>query len=295
MRRLRLVIGVAVLGLLVTRLGTGPFVAGLHALDGRSLLVVFVVTAATTVCGAWRWRLVARGLGLHLPLRTAVAASYRSQLLNSTLPGGVVGDVHRGVQHGRDVRQTGRALRAVGWERLWGQAVQVAVAVVVLLALPSPVRSSMPRVLLVAAVAVAVACLVVPLAVPVVRSDLRAMADGLNAVLLLSLLVVLGHVGVFLVAARTAGLDAAPGRLLPLALLVLLAMAVPANVAGWGPREGVAAWSFGAAGLSASAGVETAVVYGVLVLVASLPGAAVLVVEAVRRRSPAPEREVARA
>ena len=178
MRRLQLVIGLAVLGLLVARLGTGPFVAGLGALDGRSLLVVSVVTAATTVCGAWRWRLVARGLGLHLPLRTAVAASYRSQLLNSTLPGGVVGDVHRGVRHGRDVRQTGRALRAVGWERLWGQAVQVAVAVVVLLALPSPVRSSMPRVLLVAAVAVAVACLVVPLAVPVVRSDLRAMGGA---------------------------------------------------------------------------------------------------------------------
>ncbi len=59
-------------------------------------------------------------------------------------------------------------------------------------------------------------------------------------------------------------------------------MGVPANVGGFGPREGVAAWAFGAAGLTATEGVATAVVYGALVLVASLPGAAVLVVRRIR-------------
>ena len=57
---------------------------------------------------------------------------------------------------------------------------------------------------------------------------------------------------------------------------MLLAAALP-NVGGWGPREGVTAWAFAAAGLGASLGVATAVVYGVMVFVASLPGAAVLV------------------
>ena len=70
--------------------------------------------------------------------------------------------------------------------------------------------------------------------------------------------------------------------MLPLALLVLLAAALP-NVGGWGPREGVTAWAFAAAGLGASLGVATAVVYGVMVLFASLPGAAVLVVDSVYR------------
>ena len=54
-------------------------------------------------------------------------------------------------------------------------------------------------------------------------------------------------------------------------------MSVPTNIAGWGPREGVAAWAFAAAGLGAAQGVATAVVYGVMVLVATLPGAVVLV------------------
>ena len=59
------------------------------------------------------------------------------------------------------------------------------------------------------------------------------------------------------------------------------AAALP-NVGGWGPREGVTAWAFAAAGLGASLGVATAVVYGVMVLVASLPGAAVLVAAELR-------------
>ena len=70
-------------------------------------------------------------------------------------------------------------------------------------------------------------------------------------------------------------MTAPPSQMLPLALLVMLAAALP-NVGGWGPREGVTAWAFAAAGLGASLGVATAVVYGVMVLVASLPGAAVL-------------------
>jgi glycosyltransferase 2 family protein len=63
----------------------------------------------------------------------------------------------------------------------------------------------------------------------------------------------------------------------PIALIVMLAAVLP-NVGGWGPREGVTAWIFGAAGLHAQRGIATAVVYGVMVLVASLPGAVVLVV-----------------
>jgi hypothetical protein len=95
--------------------------------------------------------------------------------------------------------------------------------------------------------------------------------------------VVAGHTATFLIAARTAGSTASPVRMLPLALLVLLVMGVPLNVGGWGPREGVAAWAFGAVGLSAVQGVATAVVYGAMVLVAGLPGAVVLVAAWLRR------------
>jgi len=91
-----------------------------------------------------------------------------------------------------------------------------------------------------------------------------------------SLLVVTGHAVTFVIAARTAGATAPLSELFPLALLAMLAMVLP-SVAGWGPREGATAWAFAAAGLGGELGVATAVVYGVMVLVASLPGALVLV------------------
>ncbi len=142
------------LAVLVWRLGTGPFLDGVRTVDGRALAAAAGIAVLTTVCCAWRWKIVAGGLGVDLSLPAAVAAYYRSQFLNVTLPGGVVGDVHRGVSHGRDVRDVGRGLRAVAWERSAGQVVQVVLTVVVLLALPSPVRSSMPLVAIAVVVAV---------------------------------------------------------------------------------------------------------------------------------------------
>jgi len=89
-------------------------------------------------------------------------------------------------------------------------------------------------------------------------------------------------------AARATGVEVGLGTLVPLALVVLAGSAIPANVAGWGPREGVAAWAFAATGLGATAGVTAAAAYGALVLFAALPGAVVLVVQGFRGRHPAP-------
>src|SRR4051812_18065853 len=94
--------GAGILAVVVWRVGTGPFLDGIGMVTGWSLLAATAITAATTVCSAWRWSVVSRGLGSRLPLRAAIPAYYRSQFLNCVLPGGVVGDVHRGVRQGRD-------------------------------------------------------------------------------------------------------------------------------------------------------------------------------------------------
>src|SRR5207247_11162728 len=97
----RLAGGAAILAVLVWRLGTGPFIDGLQAINVWSVLAAAGITLLTTVLCAWRWTIVARGLGVGIPLPTAIAAYYRSQFLNTALPGGVLGDVHRGVRHGQ--------------------------------------------------------------------------------------------------------------------------------------------------------------------------------------------------
>jgi uncharacterized membrane protein YbhN (UPF0104 family) len=292
------------LAVLVWRLGTGPFLDGVRAVDGRALAAAAGIGLLTTLGSAWRWKTVADGLGVDLSLPAAVAAYYRSQFLNVTLPGGIVGDVHRGVSHGRDVRDVNHALRAVAWERCAGQVVQVALTVVVLLALPSPVQSSMPLVAIAvvgAALGVGIVARARPAGGRSAWSRLRDAAardihDALLArrawlgIALASALVVAGHTITFLIAARTAGITASPSQMLPIALLVMMAMVLP-SVAGWGPREGVTAWAFGAAGLGAQRGVTAAVVYGIMVFVATLPGAAVLVVAWFRRTRPPGRKE----
>jgi uncharacterized membrane protein YbhN (UPF0104 family) len=289
-RWIRIGVAAAVLAAVVWRLGAGPFVDGVRAVDGRALLAAVLVGLLTTVCCAWRWTVVARGLGIRLALPAAIGAYYRSVFLNLTLPGGIVGDVHRGVRHGRDEHDVGRGLRVVAWERTAGQVVQAVLTIAVLLVLPSPVRSSMPLVAG-AVLALAVGVFLLGRVRPgagrsrlararhAVASDLRAgllHRKALPAIALASAVVVLGHAATFLIAARTTGITAPPSRVLPLALLVLLAGVLP-SIAGWGPREGATAWVFASAGLGASRGAAAAVAYGVLVLAASLPGAVVLV------------------
>ena len=225
-----------VLGVLVWQLGTGPFLDGLRATSPGAVAVALLVTAGTTWCCAMRWALVSARLGERMPLRTAYPAYYRSQLINATLPGGVVGDVHRGVRHG---------WRGVVWERGLGQLVQV--ALVGTLLLPGAWRWVGLAVLGVAAV-----------------------VGG--AVVVLSALAVIGHLVVFLVAAESVGVALTPLQLVSVGALVLLGAAIPLNVAGWGPREGVAAWAFTAVGSTAAVGLAVSVTFGVLAMVATLPG-----------------------
>ncbi|XKK62094.1 flippase-like domain-containing protein [Streptomyces sp. ARC32] len=314
--------GTAVLAVLVWRLGTGAFLDGLRRIDAPTVLAALGIGLVTTVFSAWRWALVARGLRIRLPLGEAVADYYRALFLNAALPGGVLGDVHRAVRHGQSAGDLGRGVRAVVLERVAGQVALMGVGVAVLLTMPSPVLAGARRLAPLVALALLGALAVVlalrmnrtpaeptlprrtpaeptlPRRAPAGRAPARR-ARALRAVLgearagLLSrrnlpgvagssFVVLAGHLAMFVLAARVAGSGASVAVLTPLAVLALLAMGLPLNVGGWGPREGVTAWAFGAAGLGAGTGLGVAVVYGVLSLAASLPGAAVLVA---RRRT----------
>ena len=288
---------VAVVGVLLLRVGTAPFIAGLQRLTAVAVLAALALTAAATVLSAWRWTLVSRALGARLPLRTAVAAYYRSQLLNCVLPGGVTGDLERGL------RTTGpggrlRGLRVVGWDRGAAQVVQLAVVAGTLLLVHIPVL------LAGSSVAVVVAALLggrliaarrtsadhrgpAVRAAAGVRGDLRRLTrrpTTMLAVVVASVLVTLLHASVFVLAAVITGAPFDPVLLLPLSLAVQTAMAVPVGFGGLGPREGMAAVAFTAAGLGADSGVSAAVAYGALALIAVLPGLLPLTLARLDRR-----------
>jgi uncharacterized membrane protein YbhN (UPF0104 family) len=298
---LRLAAAVTVLWFVWRHVGAAPFKDGLRAVTWPAIVAAVTLTALTTVCSAWRWRVAAQALGMNIGLPAAVRSYYRSLFLNSVLIGGVLGDVHRAVTHGRRSGDVVLGLRAVAWERLCGQVIQAVVTVVVLLTLPSPVRPALPFVLAgVAGVAGAVGC-----AALVARHNdrrgrsrltraARAVADDLRhgmlaphvwpQLVLASVLVVAGHTATFVIAARVAGSTAPLGELLVLLMVIQTAAVIPLSIGGWGLREGVAAWAFAAAGFGAATGITIATLYALLMLIAVAPGAGLLLGDAVLRR-----------
>ena len=205
------------------------------------------------------------------------------------------------VQHGRSGGDVGRGLRGVAWERTAGQVVLVALtAVVLLVARPFDLVTdvSTASAVVVAGSVLAVAVLVAALTrrrggrftgwVRLLVADLRALGTGPASagIVLASLLAVVGHTATFVIAARAVGVRTPVVDLLPLALVVLVMSALPLNLAGWGPREGAAAWVFAAAGLGAAPGLATAVAFGAIALVGTLPGAALLLAGRLRRSRP---------
>jgi glycosyltransferase 2 family protein len=293
-RRARLLAGALILLVLLWRVGAGPFVDGLRLTDPRTVVVAVLVSAASTLACAWRWSLVAGRLGPGLSVRAAYAACYRAQVLNVTLPGGVLGDVHRGVRHGRDTGALATGVRSVVWDRASGQAVQ---ALLCLAAVPLLPGSAARAVLLLAGVgtvvALAAAVLLPRRATHILHADLRALLASPAVwprIVLAAVLATVGQVVVLLLAAHSVGVDVPLTELVPVAMVVLLVSAVPLSVAGWGPREGAAAWAFVVLGPGAGVGVTVAVVYGVLSLVATAPGVALLLLPG-RRGSPEPAEE----
>ncbi|MDL0429746.1 lysylphosphatidylglycerol synthase transmembrane domain-containing protein [Marinobacter sp. TBZ242] len=260
------------------------------------LLAAMIISMLQVLVSAWRWRYTAGRLAISLPFWVAVREYYLATFLNQVLPGGVLGDVNRAWRHSLGSGARLGALHAVMIERLSGQVVMISVA----LGLGGWLATHRGRTADVVADlgggAVAVAATVVILLailarfwaggkgyVYALRRDIRKSLLSWPAILIQvssSAVVVVTYLGVFAVLALGAGYWAGLLELMilmTLASLLLLAMAVPVSVAGWGVREGAAALLWPLAGLPPEQGVALSVGYGLAVLISSLPGVVFIV------------------
>ncbi|MCI0510727.1 uncharacterized membrane protein YbhN (UPF0104 family) [Chromohalobacter marismortui] len=262
------------------------------------LLLALALSVPQVVLSAWRWRLTAQRMGLVLPLRRAVAEYYAATFLNQVLPGGVMGDASRAWRHARSSSDRPRAWRAVIIERLSGQLMLAMIAIAALLASPAlrdSVFDGLVHLVNAPTALTAGILLLGGLGIWCHRRPpawLRNTLDDLGAALvasrmwfwqcLSSLGVVASYITVYAIAARAIEADIALDTLLPLIPPVLMVMAIPLSVAGWGLRESAAALVWMGAGLDPAQGVAISLVYGAIVLTSSLPGAWL----ACRRRPP---------
>ncbi|BDZ52065.1 hypothetical protein GCM10025867_43060 [Frondihabitans sucicola] len=281
-RVVQLVVALAILTAVVLRLGTGPFLHGVMSIDLAALVAALALNAVATGAAAWRWTVLAGRFGAGLRWTTAVALYYRSQFVNSVLPGGVLGDVGRAIGHGRRVGDPAAAARAVVVERTAGQLVQLALTTIVLAVVGIRYAASLLQVVGVAAAALAAAAVVVVCSSRVRARVVRELSiagaalasPSVVVTAIVSSVIVVGcHVSVFAIASAAVGASPTPSTLLTLAVVILMASSLPLNVGGWGLREGAAGWAFAAAGLGASSGVAASTLFGVLAIVGVVPGA----------------------
>jgi uncharacterized membrane protein YbhN (UPF0104 family) len=285
----RLAVSVALLWLVSRWIDLGAVLSRLSELSLGWVALGLAITVLQVGVLAWRWRYTAARLGVDLPLRKALGEYYLGILLNQLLPGGVAGDVSRAWRHTRTGAPTGPAVRAVILERASAQVVMTCAAIVSILLLPwavGVVRAAVGAVLL----AAGLACyrVVLPRLVRGSGEESTAArfwadtrravfsADAFAAQLVSALSVVGSYIAVFVVAARAVGVETPIASILPLVAPVLMTMLIPLTVAGWGIREAAATALWGLTGLTPEDGAAISVTYGLLVLVSSAPGLAVL-------------------
>ncbi|GHB23742.1 lysylphosphatidylglycerol synthase transmembrane domain-containing protein [Salinicola rhizosphaerae] len=307
---LRVLCTLVLLGGLAWWLDVGELWAELRDLDPLWVTAALLISVPQVVISAWRWRMTAQRVGAPLPWIEAIREYYLATFLNQVLPGGVVGDAARAWRHGSRSgaaaaqASRGPALRAVIIERASGQIALVLVAIVTI-ACSTPLREGAARALghagdgwhlAISAAAMAAILTLLFLCRRRIARSLSTFTDDLRRALfdsriwplqlLSSLLVVGTYIAVFLCAAQALGVERRLDALLPLIPPLLMAMAIPLTVAGWGLREGAASLIWPLAGLPAQEGVTLSVTYGLLIFAGSLPGLIVLLASRPQTRAP---------
>lgn len=297
----RLAVSAGVLLALAFLLDPRAIIREVQAFSLPWLVLGLALSVLQVLLCAWRWRLTAGLVGVPLRYRYAVAEYYLSLFINQVLPGGVLGDAGRALRHAQQTSKGGSAWRAVIIERTSGQ---LAVGLLTVLALVSSplwhavLGKSGYFWLAAGVVSVALGVGLIAAVMPE-RIHLPGWVSALWAdiqrglwhggvwawQLASSLLIVFSYALVMLCAARAIGVDLPASVLLALAPPLLLSMLIPLSVAGWGLREGTAASVWAWVGLAPSQGVAVSLAYGVIVLIATLPG---IWVALIRRRRATP-------
>jgi uncharacterized membrane protein YbhN (UPF0104 family) len=239
------------------------------------------------VLSAFRWRLTAGRLGLAIRRRRAVGEYFLAQLVNMTLPGGVVGDAARA---GRLRHEAGLAVsgEAVVIERMAGQVALAAVAVPGLMAalILGDLFGGTAWMIVVLTVAVVAVLWRFRRALGARLARWRPLARfgaSTRAALLdpavrgrqigFGLAIVACNLAAFAFCARATGTPLGPLATVAIVPLILAAMLLPLSVGGWGWREGAAAALFPLVGADAGAGLAASVAFGFVILIAAAPGA----------------------
>lgn len=268
---LKLGVSISILAVVLSR-------ASIHELSARAangalpyLAVALGLVLVSIVIVALRWRLLAGWLGLAIPTALAVRALFIGVFGAQVLPSALGTDVLRGWLVARHTSRTGPIVASVMADRLVGLF-----AVCLLFMLANPIAKQLPP---------PYGALFAPLAllgtgavflVFVLGCGVRPRAWPLLAALGLALAVHAAAVAVAALVAKAYGVEDSLPLWLSIIPLSIIASAVPISINGWGVREATIVALAAPLGVPAAEALLVSMTLGGLNMIASLPGAAVM-------------------
>jgi len=286
-RILHFIVPICLITAIILIVGADDILSRLRSADLNWVILAVLACSVQIVVCAVRWQLTAARLGARMPLTVAIAEYYFGSLINTTVPGGVVGDAVRAVRT-RSMAGLERAAQSVVIERLAGQIALGGALVLGLLLSGRPSLQFFGYATIAGVVVTGIVVWLAPkrfvqpfLPQMIVRFGGAIMDSwsGLRTAFLqtlYSLVIVAANIAGFVFAARATGTIVPFPEMLFAVPLILAAMLIPLSVAGWGYREGAAAAVFVLIGAPAAEGVAASVVFGAVILISSLPGLVVL-------------------
>lgn len=287
----KVTLSVLVLFVIVRTVDLQASVAVMRQIDLWDLAGATVLLASSVAIVAPRWGAILRVFGHDLPWSRLLASVYAGFALNQMLPTVVGGDILRirtGVKHGVPLW---RATSSVLVDRITGIVGALILLIFGVVLAASDGGAALPIALAAAgSSALGLAGLLVLPSLPALhlpwadrlidplRTLSRDVRDAITdaeqgpVIIGLAVLAQMIPVGALYLIAKGSGLDLPPTSFLIYGPLTMLISTIPLSFAGWGMREGGLVYLFSLYNVPASEALAVSVVFGGLMVVASLPG-----------------------
>ncbi len=289
---LKIAVSATLLWVLFHRIALAPVLASLARFSVEAALVVMGLAFLQILLFALRWQLVARVCGAPLPWGARLRLVFIGLFFNQTLPSSIGGDAMRVWLSSRLGVPPSRAFSSVAADRFAALIVLLGLSLATLPLFYVQVSDTLLRHGLTGALAAGAAGFILLLTggltmerwlqswrvtapFGLVIADLRRLfllPAGLVA-MLLSLTLHLMSVAVIFLIARRLGIGLTPSAALVLVPPILLVMAFPVTIAGWGLREGAMVVALAQIHVAAPDALALSILFGLLQIAVSLPGA----------------------
>ena len=288
---IRLLVSVSILAVILRSIDVRP--AWQVVLDARPgwLLLALLMQFGSTAVSAYRWQLIMRNLGFGQSFSFYWNSYFKGMFFNQGLPTSIGGDALRVLDVAARGFRKRDALYGIAIDRITGMGALLLLALVAHLVNPDllPVQVYRPILWLSAAGLLGFAGLSLlgrlplldrhaQLAILKTVSDRLLQAVSVRRLVLLasSLLVPLLALLGFFAVGRALGLRYDLVTYLAIVPPALVLTVIPVSIAGWGVREGVLVGLFSLIGADKTVVLMMSVVYGMMLIVVSLPGLVVL-------------------